>query len=113
MDKVYFREILFLLKVSRDLQTLLAAITHLVEGLSLETFFTLKVENIIIYNNNNNNNNNSDSNNNTNFKCNFILQWTLNFLQPNCLLIASCLETSVNAVKFMPPIITLTFLFSF
>jgi hypothetical protein len=43
MDKVSFREILFLLKMSRDLQTLLAAITHLVEGLSLETFFTLKV----------------------------------------------------------------------
>jgi hypothetical protein len=43
MDKVSFREILFLLKISRDLQTLLAAITHLVEGLSLETFFTLKV----------------------------------------------------------------------
>jgi hypothetical protein len=48
MDKVSFREILFLLKMSRDLQTLLAAITHLVEGLSLETFFTLKVENSLI-----------------------------------------------------------------
>jgi hypothetical protein len=29
--------------MSRDLQTLLAAITHLVEGLSLETLITLKV----------------------------------------------------------------------
>jgi hypothetical protein len=55
MDKVSNREILFWLKMSRDLQTLLAAITHLVEGLSLETFFTLKVG----YNNNNNNNNNN------------------------------------------------------
>jgi hypothetical protein len=44
MEKVCFREILFLLKMSRDLQTLFAAITRLVEGLSLETFFTLKVE---------------------------------------------------------------------
>jgi hypothetical protein len=39
MEKVYFREILFLLKMSRDLQMLFAAITHLVEGLSLDTFF--------------------------------------------------------------------------
>jgi hypothetical protein len=44
MEEVSFREILFLLKMSRDLQMLFAAITHLVEGLSLETFFTLKVE---------------------------------------------------------------------
>jgi hypothetical protein len=44
MKKVYSREILFLLKMSRDLQVLFAAITHLVEGPSLETFFTLKVE---------------------------------------------------------------------
>jgi hypothetical protein len=49
MDKVSFREILFLLKMSRDLQTLLAAITHLVEGLSLEIFFTLKVEKSLIF----------------------------------------------------------------
>jgi hypothetical protein len=55
MDRVSFKEILFLSKMSRDLQTLLVAITHLVEGLSLETFFTLKVGN----NNNNNNNNNN------------------------------------------------------
>jgi hypothetical protein len=34
--------------MSRDLQTLLAAITHLVEGLSLETFFTLKGEKSLI-----------------------------------------------------------------
>jgi hypothetical protein len=48
MDKVSFREILFLLKMLRDLQTLLATITHLFEGLSLETFFTLKVEKSLI-----------------------------------------------------------------
>jgi hypothetical protein len=48
MEKVPFREILFLLKMSRDLQMLFAAITHLVEGLSLETFFTLKVEKSLI-----------------------------------------------------------------
>jgi hypothetical protein len=34
----------FLLKMLRDLQMLFAAITHPVEGLSLETFLTLKVE---------------------------------------------------------------------
>jgi hypothetical protein len=48
MGKVSFREILFLLKMSRDLQMLFAAITHLVEGLSLETYFTLKVEKSLI-----------------------------------------------------------------
>jgi hypothetical protein len=48
MEKVSYREILFLLKMSRDLQMLFAAITHLVEGLSLETFFTLKVEKSLI-----------------------------------------------------------------
>jgi hypothetical protein len=48
MEKVFFREILFLLKMSRNLQMLFAAITHLVEGLSLETFFTLKVEKSLI-----------------------------------------------------------------
>jgi hypothetical protein len=48
MEKVSFREILFLLKVWRDLQVLFAAITHLVKGLSLETFFTLKVEKSLI-----------------------------------------------------------------
>jgi hypothetical protein len=42
MEKVSFRGILFLLKMSRDLQMLFAAITRLVKGLSLETFFTLK-----------------------------------------------------------------------
>jgi hypothetical protein len=49
MEKVYFREILFLLQISRDLQMLFAAITHLVEGLSLETFFTLIVEKSLIF----------------------------------------------------------------
>jgi hypothetical protein len=44
MEKVSFREIPFLLKMSRDLQMPFAAITHLVEGLSLETFLTLKVK---------------------------------------------------------------------
>jgi hypothetical protein len=48
MDKVSFREILFLLKMSRDLQMLFAAITHLVEELSLETLLTLKVEKSLI-----------------------------------------------------------------
>jgi hypothetical protein len=42
MEKVCFREILFLLKISRDLQMLFAAITRLVEGLRLEAFLTLK-----------------------------------------------------------------------
>jgi hypothetical protein len=65
MEKVSFREILFLLKMSRDLQMLFAAITHLLEGLSLETFLTLKVEKsliIIQFNNNNNNKINKVSN---------------------------------------------------
>jgi hypothetical protein len=35
--------------MSRDLQMLFAAITHLVEGLSLETFLTLKVEKSLIF----------------------------------------------------------------
>jgi hypothetical protein len=35
---------LCLLKTSRDLQMLFAAVTHLVEGLSLEPVLTLKVE---------------------------------------------------------------------
>jgi hypothetical protein len=48
MEEVYFREILFLLKMSRDLQMLFAGITHLVEGLSLDTFLTLKVEESLI-----------------------------------------------------------------
>jgi hypothetical protein len=48
VEKVPFREILFLLKMSRDLQVLFGAITHLVEGLSLETFLTLKVEESLI-----------------------------------------------------------------
>jgi hypothetical protein len=47
MEKVSFREIL--LKMSRDLQMLFAAITHLVEGLILETFFTLIVERSLIF----------------------------------------------------------------
>jgi hypothetical protein len=46
MEKVYFREILFLLKMSRDLQMLFSAITHLVE--ELDTFLTLKVEKSLI-----------------------------------------------------------------
>jgi hypothetical protein len=48
MGKVSLREILFLLKMSRDLQMLFAAITHLVGGLSIETFFTLKVEKSLV-----------------------------------------------------------------
>jgi hypothetical protein len=48
MEKVSFREILFLLKMPRDLQMLFAANTDLVEGLSLETFFTLKLEKSLI-----------------------------------------------------------------
>jgi hypothetical protein len=35
---------IILLKMFRDLQMLLAAVTHLVEGLSHETLLTLKVE---------------------------------------------------------------------
>jgi hypothetical protein len=38
MEKVSFREILFLLKMTRDLQMLFAAIIHLTEGLSLHIF---------------------------------------------------------------------------
>jgi hypothetical protein len=37
-----------LLKKPRDVQMLLAAVTHLVEGLSLETLLKLKVEKFII-----------------------------------------------------------------
>jgi hypothetical protein len=48
MENVSFREILFLLKMSRVLQMLFAAITRLVEGLSR--------------NNSNNNNNNNNNN---------------------------------------------------
>jgi hypothetical protein len=48
MEKVSFMEILFLLKMSRDLHMLFAAIAHLVGGLSLETFLTLKVEKSLI-----------------------------------------------------------------
>jgi hypothetical protein len=48
MEKVSFREILFLLKMSRDLQMLFAEITRLVEGLSLEIFLTLKLEKSLI-----------------------------------------------------------------
>jgi hypothetical protein len=44
MEKVSFREMVFVLKMSRDLQMLFAAITQFVEGLSLETFLTPKVE---------------------------------------------------------------------
>jgi hypothetical protein len=44
---------IYLLKISRDLQMLFAPVTHLVEGLSLETLLALKMEN----NNNDNNNN--------------------------------------------------------
>jgi hypothetical protein len=36
-------EMVCLLKTSRDLQMLFAAVTHLVEGLSLETVLALKV----------------------------------------------------------------------
>jgi hypothetical protein len=36
-------EMVGLLKTSRDLQMLFAAVTHLVEGLKLETVLTLKV----------------------------------------------------------------------
>jgi hypothetical protein len=48
MEKASFKKIVFLLKMSRDLQMLFAAITHLVEGLSIETFLTLKVEKSLI-----------------------------------------------------------------
>jgi hypothetical protein len=39
---------LCLLKTSRDLQMFFASMTHLVEGLSLETLLTLKVEQSLI-----------------------------------------------------------------
>jgi hypothetical protein len=38
-----------LLKTSGDLQMLFAAMTHLVEGLSLETLLTLNVEKSLIF----------------------------------------------------------------
>jgi hypothetical protein len=41
-------EMLYLLKTSGNLQTLFAALTHLVEGLILETLLTLEVENSLI-----------------------------------------------------------------
>jgi hypothetical protein len=48
MEKVSFKEILFLLEMLRDLQMLFAAITHRVEELSLEIFLALKVEKSLI-----------------------------------------------------------------
>jgi hypothetical protein len=48
MEKVSFREILFLLKISRHLHMLFAAITHLVEGLSLDTLIIIIIIIIII-----------------------------------------------------------------
>jgi hypothetical protein len=41
-------EMLYLLKTFRDLQMLFAAVTHRVEGLSLETLLTLRVEKALI-----------------------------------------------------------------
>jgi hypothetical protein len=41
-------EMLYLLKTSRDLHMLFAAMTHLIEGLSLESLLTLKVEKSLI-----------------------------------------------------------------
>jgi hypothetical protein len=41
-------EVVCLLKSSSDLQMLFAAVTHLVEGLSLETLLTLKVKKSLI-----------------------------------------------------------------
>jgi hypothetical protein len=49
VENISFREILFLLKMSRHLHLLFATITHAVEGLNLETFFTLKVEKSLIF----------------------------------------------------------------
>jgi hypothetical protein len=48
MENVSFREILFFLKMSKDLQMMFSAITHIVEGLNLEKFLTLKVEKSLI-----------------------------------------------------------------
>jgi hypothetical protein len=48
MEKVSFKEILLLLKMSRDLEMLFSAITHLVEALSLETFLTLQEKKSLI-----------------------------------------------------------------
>jgi hypothetical protein len=42
------REAVSLLKTSRDLQMLFAVVSHLVEGLRLETLQTLKVEKSLI-----------------------------------------------------------------
>jgi hypothetical protein len=48
MENVSSREMICLLKTSRDLQTLFAAVTRLVEGLSLKTLLALKVEKSLI-----------------------------------------------------------------
>jgi hypothetical protein len=48
METVSSREMLCVLKTPRDLQMLFAAVTHLVEGLSLETLLTLKPEKSLI-----------------------------------------------------------------
>jgi hypothetical protein len=50
MEKVSFREILFSLKMSRDLQMLFAAITHLVEGLRLESVHNRTTVNLVLEN---------------------------------------------------------------
>jgi hypothetical protein len=48
METVSSREMLCLLKTIRDLQILLAALTDLPEGLSLETLLTSEVEKSLI-----------------------------------------------------------------
>jgi hypothetical protein len=42
-------EMLYLLKTSRDLQMMFAAVMHLVEGLSSETLLTLRVEKSLFF----------------------------------------------------------------
>jgi hypothetical protein len=48
MEKVSSRETVSLLKMSRNFQMLFAAVMHLDERLSLETLFTLKIDEFLI-----------------------------------------------------------------
>jgi hypothetical protein len=47
-ENLFSREIMCLLKTSRDLQMLFVAVTYIAEGLSFETLLTLKVEKSLI-----------------------------------------------------------------
>jgi hypothetical protein len=48
MKKVSSEETIFLLKASKNLDTLLEAVTHLAEGLCLSSLLALKIQNTVI-----------------------------------------------------------------